>query len=68
MTNDKNPAQRLFRRSTRVYLYKIMVATAPILVGVGMITEGLAEKLLALLGAALTVGGGALALRNVSGD
>jgi len=44
------------------------VATAPILVGVGMITEGLAQQLLALLGAALTVGGGALALKNVSGD
>ena len=68
MANEKNPAQRLLRRSTRVYLYQIMVATAPILVGVGMITEGLAQQLLALLGAALTVGGGALALKNVSGD
>jgi len=68
MDTDKNPAQRLLKRTTRVYIYSIVVATAPLLTGAGMITEGVAQLIIQLSAAILAVTGGALALRNVSGD
>lgn len=66
--SDKTPAQSFLPRSTRVYIYQIVAATAPLLVGIGMITEGVAQNVLAIVGAILTLGGSGLALRNVSGD
>ena len=66
--SDQTPAQHLLPRSTRVYIYQIVAATAPLLVGIGMITEGVAQNVLAIVGAILTLGGSGLALRNVSGD
>ena len=66
--SDQTPAQHLLPRSTRVYIYQIVAATAPLLVGIGMITEGVAQNVLAIVGAVLTLGGSGLALKNVSGD
>ena len=68
MSDNRSPAQRLLKRSTRVYIYQVVVATAPLLVGVGIITEGVAQNILAIVGALLTIVGGSLALKNVSGD
>jgi len=66
--SDKTPAQHFLTRSTRVYIYKIVAATAPLLVALGMITEGVAQNVLEILGAVLTLGGVGVALRNVSDD
>jgi hypothetical protein len=56
------------RRSTRVYIYSIVVATAPLLAAGGMVTEGVAQLSLQLAAAILAVTGGSLALKNVSGN
>jgi len=60
--------QPFLRRSTRVYIYSIVVATAPLLAAGGMITEGVAQLGIQLAAAILAVTGGALALKNVSPD
>jgi len=64
---SKEP-QPFLRRSTRVYIYSIVVATAPLLAAGGMITEGVAQLGIQLAAAILAVTGGALALKNVSPD
>jgi len=64
---SKEP-QPFLRRSTRVYIYSIVVATAPLLAAGGMITEGVAQLGMQLAAAILAVTGGALALKNVSPD
>lgn len=66
--SDQTPAQSFLPRATRVYIYQIVAATAPLLVGIGIITEGVAQNLLAIVGALLTIGASGLALKNVSGD
>jgi len=64
---SKEP-QPFLRRSTRVYIYSIVVATAPLLAAGGMITDGVAQLGMQLAAAILAVTGGALALKNVSPD
>ncbi len=64
---SKEP-QPFLRRSTRVYIYSIVVATAPLLAAAGMVTEGVAQLGLQLAAAILAVTGGSLALKNVSGN
>jgi hypothetical protein len=64
---SKEP-QPFLRRSTRVYIYSIVVATAPLLAAGGMVTEGVAQLGLQLAAAILAVTGGSLALKNVSGN
>ena len=66
--SEQTPVQNFLTRSTRVYIYRIVASTAPLLVGIGMISEGVAQNLLAIVGAVLTLGGSGLALRNVSDD
>ena len=66
--SEQTPAQSLLPRATRVYIYQIVAATAPLLVGIGIITEGVAQNLLAIFGALLTIGASGVALKNVSGS
>ena len=64
---SKEP-QPFLRRSTRVYIYSIVVATAPLLAAGGMITDGVAQLGMQLAAAILAVTGGSLALKNLSPD
>jgi len=65
MSKEPHP---FLKRSTRVYIYSIVVATAPLLAAGGMVTEGVAQLGLQLAAAILAVTGGSLALKNVSGN
>lgn len=50
---------------TRLWIYRIVGATVPILVTAGTLTEGMAAQILNLVAAILSVGTATLAARNV---
>jgi hypothetical protein len=53
---------------TRKWIYGIIAALVPLLVALGTISEPLAGQILAVAAAILTVGGSALAIKNVPKD
>jgi uncharacterized membrane protein len=54
-----------FKPATRKWIYGIIAALVPLLVTLGYVTPELSKELLAIAAAVLTVGGSALAIRNV---
>jgi hypothetical protein len=52
----------------RSWLYSIMVASVPLLVAVGLLTGDTAQLVLNVVAAVLAVGGGGLALNNLTPD
>jgi hypothetical protein len=50
---------------TRKWIYGIIAALVPLLVTLGALSEPLAGQILAVVAAVLTIGGSALAIRNV---
>jgi uncharacterized membrane protein YjjB (DUF3815 family) len=53
---------------TRQYIYKILIALAPLVGATGMVTDGVVQMSLFLAGAILGVAGNALALHNPTPD
>jgi uncharacterized membrane protein YjjB (DUF3815 family) len=53
---------------TRQYIYKILIALAPLVGATGMVTEGVLQLSLILAAAILGVAGNALALNNPTPD
>lgn len=51
---------------TRLWIYRIVGATVPILVTAGTLTEGLASQVMNLVAAILSVGSATLAAKNVT--
>lgn len=52
----------------RAYVYSILVAAGPLLIGAGLVADGSWDHWLDLAGAALMIGGGSLALANPTPD
>ena len=53
---------------TRKWIYGIIAALVPVLVTIGSLSEPLAGQILGVAAAVLTVGGSALAIKNVPTD
>jgi hypothetical protein len=53
---------------TRKWIYGIIAALVPLLVTIGSLSEPLAGQILGVAAAVLTVGGSALAIKNVPTD
>ena len=68
MTKDLNPAQKHLTPATRKWIYSMSVAVAPILAGIGILSDGMAQNILVLIAAALTVGSNGLAYTKVNPD
>jgi hypothetical protein len=50
---------------TRKWIYGIIAALVPLLVTIGTLSDELASQILSVVAAVLTVGGSALAIKNV---
>jgi hypothetical protein len=50
---------------TRKWIYGIVAALVPLLVTIGTLSDELASQILSVVAAILTVGGSALAIKNV---
>jgi hypothetical protein len=57
-----------FTPTTRKWIYGIIAALVPLFVTLGITTPDLAKDYLAVAAAVLTVGGSALAIKNVPSD
>lgn len=68
MTNDLNPAEKYLNPATRKWIYSMTVALAPIIAGIGIMSDGLVQNILVLVAAILTVGSNGLAYSNVNPD
>lgn len=55
-----------FTPQTRAHIYAVIVATVPLLVTLGALTDDVASHVLNIAAAVLAVGGGVLARRNIS--
>jgi len=53
---------------TRKWIYGIIAALVPLLVTLGTLSEPLAGQIMSVVAAVLTVGGSALAIKNVPKD
>lgn len=62
---DQNPAERFLTPATRRWIYQISIATAPLLAGVGIMSDGMIQNVLVLIAAVLTVGTNGLANSKV---
>lgn len=54
-----------FKPATRKWIYGIIAALVPLMVTLGYLSPELSRDLLAIAAAILTVGGSALAIKNV---
>lgn len=57
-----------FEPKTRRWIYGIIAALVPLMVTLGYLTPELSRDLLSIAAAILTVGGSALAIKNVPHD
>ncbi len=65
MENDQNPAEKYLTPATRRWIYQISIAIAPLMAGVGIISDGMVQNVLVLIAAVLTVGTNGLANSKV---
>ena len=65
MENDQNPAEKYLTPATRRWIYQISIAIAPLLAGVGIMSDGMVQNVLVLIAAVLTVGTNGLANSKV---
>lgn len=52
----------------RAWAYSVMVSLVPLLVAIGLLTDDLASLVLNVIAAVLAVGGGSMALSNLTPD
>ena len=62
---DQNPAERYLTPATRRWIYQISIAAAPLLAGIGIMSDGTIQNILVLIAAMLTVGTNGLANSKV---
>ena len=65
MELDQNPAEKYLTPATRRWIYQISIAIAPLLAGVGIMSDGMVQNVLVLIAAVLTVGTNGLANSKV---
>ena len=53
---------------TRAWIYRVCTAAVPLLVALGVTTDGIAQQVLNVVAAILSVSGTTLALKNVTPD
>jgi hypothetical protein len=61
-------ARRVFTRRVRAWLYGVVIAAQPLVVALGLASDGITSKVVAVIGAALGVAGATAAAANLSGD
>lgn len=59
---------KFWNMQRRAWLYSIMVSLVPLLVAVGLLTGDTAQLVLNVIAAVLAVGGGSMALNNLTPD
>ena len=60
--------EKFWTMQRRSWLYSIMVSLVPLLVAVGLLTGDIAQLVLNVVAAILAVGGGSMALSNLTPD
>jgi thiosulfate reductase cytochrome b subunit len=60
--------EKFWTMQRRAWAYSVMVALVPLLVAIGLLTGDLAQLVLNVCAAVLAVGGGSMALSNLTPD
>jgi hypothetical protein len=60
--------EKFWTMQRRAWAYSVIVASVPLLVAVGMLTGDVAQLVLNVVAAVLAVGGGSMALSNLTPD
>jgi uncharacterized membrane protein len=60
--------EKFWTMQRRAWAYSVMVALVPLLVAIGLLTGELAQLVLNVVAAVLAVGGGSMALSNLTPD
>jgi thiosulfate reductase cytochrome b subunit len=60
--------EKFWTMQRRAWLYSVMVALVPLLVAIGLLTGDTAQLVLNVVAAVLAVGGGGMALGNLTPD
>jgi uncharacterized membrane protein len=60
--------EKFWTMQRRAWAYSVMVALVPLLVAVGLLTGDMAQLVLNVIAAILAVGGGSMALSNLTPD
>jgi uncharacterized membrane protein len=60
--------EKFWTMQRRSWAYSVMVALVPLLVAVGLLTGDIAQLVLNVVAAVLAVGGGSMALSNLTPD
>jgi len=60
--------EKFWTMQRRAWAYSVMVALVPLLVAVGLLTGEMAQLVLNVIAAILAVGGGSMALSNLTPD
>jgi uncharacterized membrane protein len=68
MDNERKKMDRFWTMRRRSWLYSIMVSLVPLLVAIGVLTGDVAQMVLNVVAAVLAVGGGSMALSNLTPD
>jgi thiosulfate reductase cytochrome b subunit len=67
-TDKEKKMDKFWTMQRRAWLYSVMVALVPLLVAVGTLAEPEAQLILNVIAAVLAVGGGSMALGNLTPD
>jgi thiosulfate reductase cytochrome b subunit len=59
---------KFWNMQRRAWLYSVMVSLVPLLVAIGLLTGDTAQLVLNVVAAVLAVGGGSMALSNLTPD
>jgi uncharacterized membrane protein len=68
MDNERKKMDRFWTMRRRSWLYSIMVSLVPLLVAIGVLTGDVVQMVLNVVAAVLAVGGGSMALSNLTPD
>lgn len=60
--------EQFWTMQRRAWAYSVMVALVPLLVAVGLLTNEMSQLVLNVIAAILAVGGGSMALSNLTPD
>lgn len=58
-------SKEILPRATRIYIYQVVIAITPLLVAIGIMSEGIVQHILTVAAAILAIGSNGLALHNV---
>jgi thiosulfate reductase cytochrome b subunit len=67
-TDKEKKMEKFWTMQRRAWVYSVMVALVPLLVAVGTLSEPTAQLVLNVIAAVLAVGGGSMALGNLTPD